>query len=91
MKASRSITHFSIGAPLTLAVVEIFHPHPHDLFQLDLRTWLIVHCLQIPLSAKRLSSSHPVGGLSGIAAWFARIAMFIFAISYVAFDTAAES
>jgi len=83
-------TFVSIGAPLTLAVVEIFHPHPHDLFQLDLRTWLIVHYLQIPLfPLSALAVVMLLRGLPGIAAWFTRVAMFIFAISFVAFDTAA--
>jgi len=91
MKAkSFCYTLLSIGAPLTLAVVEIFHPHPHDLFQLDLRTWLIVHYLQIPLfPLSALAVVILLRGLPGIAAWFARVAMFIFAVSYVAFDTAA--
>jgi hypothetical protein len=80
----------SIGAPLTLAVLEIFHPHPHDLFQLDLRTWLIVHYLQIPLfPLSALAVVMLLRGLPGIAACFARVAMFIFAIVFVAFDTAA--
>jgi len=91
MKAkSFCYTLLSIGAPLTLAVVEIFHPHPHDLFQLDLRTWLIVHYLQIPLfPLSALAVVILLRELPGIAACFARVAMFIFAVSYVAFDTAA--
>jgi len=91
MKAkSASYAILSIGAPLTLAVLEIFHPHPHDLFQLDLRTWLIVHYLQIPLFPLcALAVVILLRGLPGIAAWFARVAMFVFAVSYVAFDTAA--
>jgi hypothetical protein len=38
-----------VGAPLTLAIVECFHPHPHDLLELDVQTWLWVHYAQIPL------------------------------------------
>jgi hypothetical protein len=38
-----------VGAPLLLAVVELFHPHPHDLLNLDVDTWLAVHYAQIPL------------------------------------------
>jgi hypothetical protein len=38
-----------VGAPLLLAVVELFHPHPHDLLKLDVQTWLVVHYAQIPL------------------------------------------
>src|SRR5262249_55333598 len=41
---------FVVGTPVVLAVLELFHPHPpHDLFQLDVRTWLVVHYLQLPL------------------------------------------
>jgi len=38
-----------VGAPLLLAIVELFHPHPHDLLQLDVPTWLVVHYAQLPL------------------------------------------
>ncbi len=79
-----------IGAPLSLAVLEIFHPHAHDLFQLDLRAWLLVHYLQIvlfPLSA--LAVVVLVRGCTGVAAALCRVAMFVFATSFVAFDTAA--
>jgi hypothetical protein len=79
-----------IGAPLSLAVLEIFHPHPHDLFQLDLRAWLLVHYFQIvlfPLSA--LAVVVLVTGCAGVAAALCRVAMFVFATSFVAFDTAA--
>ena len=31
-----------VGAPLSLAIVELFHPHPHDLFKLNVQTWLAV-------------------------------------------------
>jgi CheY-like chemotaxis protein len=44
----------SVGAPLLLAVVELFHPHPGDVLSLDVQTWLAVHYAQIllfPLSA----------------------------------------
>jgi hypothetical protein len=43
-----------VGAPLLLAIVELFHPHPHDLLNLDVSHWLSVHYAQIllfPLSA----------------------------------------
>ena len=79
-----------LGAPLSLAVLEIFHPHPHDLFQLDLRAWLLVHYLQIvlfPLSA--LAVVVLVRGGTGVAAALCRVAMFVFATSFVAFDPAA--
>jgi hypothetical protein len=34
--AQFSTTTVVIGAPLTLAVLEAFHPHPHDLLNLPL-------------------------------------------------------
>ena len=79
-----------VGAPLLLAVVEIFHPDPSDLLHLDVKAWLIVHYAQIPLfplSALALASL--VRGRADIASVVCRIAMFVFAVSYTAFDTAA--
>jgi hypothetical protein len=79
-----------IGAPLLLAVVECFHPHPRDPLDLDVSTWLAVHYAQIalfPLSALALVAL--VRGRAGVAAVLCRVAMFVFAISYTAFDTAA--
>ena len=40
------VTVLVVGAPLLLAVLEVFHPHPGDLLKLDVRTWLVVHYLQ---------------------------------------------
>ena len=79
-----------VGAPLLLAVVELFHPHPHDPLDLDVQTWLAVHYAQIllfPLSA--LAVVALVRGRTGVAATLCRVAMFVFAISYTSFDTAA--
>jgi hypothetical protein len=79
-----------VGSPLTLALLEIFHPHPGDLLALDVDTWLVVHYAQIllfPLSALALALL--VRGREDIAATICRVAMFVFAASYVAFDTAA--
>jgi hypothetical protein len=79
-----------VGAPLALAVVEMFHPHPHDLFQLDLQTWLLVHYLQIPLfPLAALALTVLVRGVSGVAVAVCRVGMFVFAVTYTAFDTAA--
>jgi hypothetical protein len=81
---------FSVGAPLALAIVELFHPHPHDLLQIDLARWMPVHYAQLllfPLAA--LAECVLVTGISGTAAAICRIAMFVFTVSYVAFDTAA--
>jgi hypothetical protein len=79
-----------VGAPLALAIVECFHPQPRDLLQLDVPTWLAVHYAQIalfPLSA--LAIALLVRAEHDIAALVCRGAMFVFAVSYVAFDTAA--
>jgi hypothetical protein len=81
---------FVVGAPLALAIVELFHPQPHDLLDLDLPRWLGVHYAQLvlfPLVA--LAVSVLVAGISGVSAALCRAAMFVFAASYVAFDTAA--
>ena len=79
-----------VGGPLSLAVLEMVHPHPHDLFQLDLQTWLVVHYLQIPLMPlAALATIVLVRGLSGFAAAMARVGMSVFAVTYTAFDTAA--
>jgi len=86
----RSKTVFVVGAPLTLAVLEAFHPPPHDLLHLDLGRWMLVHYAQIvlfPLTA--LAVLLLIDGLAGFAAALSRIALFVFGISYVAFDTAA--
>src|SRR5262245_52481344 len=81
---------FAVGAPLALAILELFHPHPHDLLDVDLRRWMAVHYAQIvffPLAA--IAECVLVAGLSGAAAALCRVAMFVFAVSYIAFDTAA--
>jgi len=78
-----------VGAPLALAVLEMFHPHPHDVFELDLRTWMVVHCLQIPLMPlAALATIVLVRGLPGFAASICRVGMFVLAVTYTAFDTA---
>jgi hypothetical protein len=94
MNSSGSQTAWQIvlvgGVPLLLAVVELFHPNPRDLLSLDVNTWLTVHYAQIalfPLSA--LATVALVRDRVSVAARICRVAMFIFAVSYVAFDTAA--
>ena len=80
----------SIGAPLVLAIVEIFHPHPHDLLKIDLGPWLFVHYAQIPLfPLAALGVSILVRRQTGIAAMLCRVALFVFGVTYIAFDTAA--
>ncbi len=79
-----------VGAPLLLAVVELFHPHPHDLLDLDVQTWLAVHYAQIPLfPLSALALTALLRGQAGILATLSRVAMFVFGVSYTAFDTAA--
>jgi hypothetical protein len=79
-----------VGAPLLLAVVELFHPHPHDLLNLDVETWLVVHYAQIPLfPLSALAICALVRGRADIAATLCRVAMFVFAVSFTVFDTAA--
>ncbi|PWT93490.1 MAG: hypothetical protein C5B55_04430 [Blastocatellia bacterium] len=80
----------SVGAPLVLAVLELFHPRPHDLFHMDLHKWMLVHYLQIPLfPLSAYAVVLLVRAAPGVAACIARVAMFVFGITYVAFDTAA--
>ncbi|PZA06842.1 hypothetical protein DNA98_11575 [Meiothermus sp. Pnk-1] len=82
-----------VGVPLALAVLELFHPHvrdPTELSRQSLPTWLLVHYLQIalfPLAA--LSLGLLTAGLSGPMVVLSRIALFVFAVDFVAFDTAA--
>jgi hypothetical protein len=79
-----------VGVPLVLAVVEVFHPHPHDLLNVDVQTWMAIHYAQIPLfPLSALAVIALVRGRSDAAAIISRVAMFVFAVSYVAFDTAA--
>jgi hypothetical protein len=77
-------------APLLLAILEIFHPHVHDPMSLDLRPWMTVHYAQIPLFALvGLGVVTLLRGHGGIAAAACRLAMFVFVVSYIPFDTAA--
>lgn len=83
--------YLAVGAPLLLAVLELFHPHPpHDLLQLNFHVWLWIHYLQIPLfPLSALAVAIVIRGLNGTAASIARVGLFVFAIDYTAFDTAA--
>jgi hypothetical protein len=81
---------FIVAAPAALAVLEVFHPHAHDLLQADVRTWLVVHYAQIllfPLAALALAML--VREQNSVAAAVCRVSLFVFAVSYIAFDTAA--
>ncbi len=78
------------GAPFLLAIVELFHPHPHDLLNVKVGTWLSVHYAQVPLfPLSALSVALLVRGHSGVAAAICRVAMFVFGVGYTVFDTAA--
>ena len=80
----------SIGAPFLLAMVELFHPLPHDLFKLNVQTWLFVHYAQVllfPLTA--LAVATLVKRQKGIAAAVCRVSVFAFGVAYLVFDTAA--
>lgn len=79
-----------VGAPLLLALVELFHPQPHDLLKLDVHMWLAVRYAQIvlfPLSA--LAMAWLIRGRTGIAAVISRIALFVFGTGWTAWDSVA--
>jgi hypothetical protein len=82
---------FATAAPaLVLAVLEVFHPHPHDLLQVDITRWMTVHYAQLvlfPLVA--WSQVMLIRRQEGPIASLCRAAMFVFGVAYVAFDTAA--
>jgi hypothetical protein len=40
---------FAVGAPLALAIVELFHPELHDLLRIDVQRWMSVHYAQLML------------------------------------------
>jgi hypothetical protein len=83
-------TLFVVGAPLTLAILEVFHPMVHDLFDLPLELWLGIHYAQMFLfAAAALAVAQLLQEQQGLDAWIARLALFVFAVTYVAFDTAA--
>ena len=79
------------AAPAALAILEIFHPHPgHHLLALDVRSWLVVHYLQVPLFAmSAFSVASLVHTQTGLPAQLCRMALFVFALCFVVFDTAA--
>jgi hypothetical protein len=91
MNASPAVRKtFAVAAPLALAIAELFHPHPHDLLHVDLQPRMAVHCTQLALfPLAGLAECALVAGLRGVAAAVCQAAMFVFAVSYIAFDTAA--
>lgn len=84
-------TLLAAAAPAALAILEIFHPHPgHHLLSMDVQTWLTVHYIQLPLFAMAaFSVATLVNGQAGVAARLCRAALFVFAMCFVVFDTAA--
>lgn len=79
-----------VGSPLLLAIVEVAHPQPHDLLNLDVRTWQAVHYAQIalfPLVA--FAVAWWVRGQSGVLAAICRVAMFVFGATWTAWDAVA--
>jgi hypothetical protein len=79
-----------VAAPLVLAIVEIFHPHPRDLFELDVSTWMWVHYAQVPLfPLSALAIASLVRDHTDVPALLCRVGLFVFAVAFTAFDTAA--
>ena len=79
-----------VGAPLVLAMVELFHPQPHDFMSLNVNTWLAVHYAQIalfPLSA--LAMVWLIRGRTGSDAAVSRVALFVFGTVWTAWDAVA--
>ncbi|HET6804408.1 MAG TPA: hypothetical protein VFH59_03070 [Frateuria sp.] len=79
------------AAPAALALLELFHPHPgHHLLALDVQTWMTVHYIQVPLFAlSAFSVATLVDTQTGVPAQLCRTALFLFALCFVVFDTAA--
>ncbi len=80
----------AVGAPALLAIVEFIHPQPHDLLNLDVPTWFVVHYAQIPLfPLAALGVVRLVHGRTGMTAGVCRAAMFVFGASWTAWDAVA--
>lgn len=80
----------TIAPPALLALLELFHPHVHDILDVPLPLWLVIHYGQMvlfPLTA--LSLILLVHDLRGLSAALTRVAAFAFGVLFVAFDTAA--
>ena len=85
-----------IGTPLALGTLEIFHPMPGENFIADLHPhvgwWLTLHVLQLPLfslMALAVATLLTAAQARGVAAGVSRIALWCFAVFYIAFDTLA--
>jgi hypothetical protein len=78
------------GPALVLAILEVFHPHPHDLLHVEITRWMTVHYAQLvlfPLVAwsQVMLVRRQEGGIASLC----RAAMFVFGVAYVAFDATA--
>jgi hypothetical protein len=83
-----------VGAPIALAVLELWHPLFASGAEADLLPvadrWLAVHLLQLPLFALLALSLHLlVDGLRGAPASIARVGAIVFASLYAALDAVA--
>ena len=85
-----------IGTPLALGTLEIFHPMPGENLIADLHPqvgwWLTLHVLQLPLfglMALAVATLLTGAQARGVAAGVSRIALWCFAVFYIAFDTLA--
>jgi hypothetical protein len=85
-----------IGTPLALSTLEIFHPMPGENFIADLHShvgwWLTLHVLQLPLfglMALAVATLLTAAQTRGVAAGVSRIALWCFAVFYIAFDSLA--
>jgi hypothetical protein len=84
------------GTPLVLGALEIFHPLPGENFIADLHPqvgwWLTLHVLQLPLfglMALAVATLLTEAQARGVAAGVSRIALWCFAVFYIAFDSLA--
>ena len=85
-----------IGTPLALGTLEIFHPMPGENFIADLHPhvgwWLTLHVLQLPLfglMALAVATLLTEAQSRDVAAGVSRIALWCFAVFYIAFDSLA--
>lgn len=83
-----------IGAPIALAVLELWHPlfaaHADESLLPVADRWLAVHLLQLPLFALLAMSVHLlVSDIAGLAATVARLGAIAFGALYAAFDAVA--
>lgn len=83
------------GTPIALGTLEMFHPVAitgdvlADLGH-SIPIWMTVHLLQLPLFGLMALAVHfLLDGAVGVAATLSRIALWLFTVFYIAFDTLA--